>query len=101
MLHSESLQTCCTTHKPDACACTHTSRCGTHIGWQFNAEDPDAVPARFWGLSRSSLAPSLIGKDTEDAQDTSDSDSDSQDTGEDEDESESDEGEELDSDARD
>ncbi len=32
------------------------------MGWEFNAEDPNAIPRKFWGLSRSSLVPSNVGE---------------------------------------
>ena len=42
--------------------CEH---CGQHIGWKFTACKRSLRPQKFWGLSRSSLLPSLQNRDDE------------------------------------
>ncbi|XP_063072482.1 protein cereblon isoform X2 [Engraulis encrasicolus] len=33
--------------------------CGSHMGWKFTAVKKDLTPARFWGLTRSALLPTI------------------------------------------
>uniref|UniRef100_F6YX11 Protein cereblon n=1 Tax=Ciona intestinalis TaxID=7719 RepID=F6YX11_CIOIN len=38
-------------------------RCSRHMGWRFTATNPNLIPQKFWGLTRSALSPQVADSD--------------------------------------